>query len=238
MRNYGRKREFDVSSSNRGEKLRRSIRRCIAIAKRGNLGKAARVLGASGIHEENTDTLRVLEEKNPQTGEQASARFKHDQPDVIFARFSRREAKAVLKKTKKALGAGGTGLNFDLHEKLSQRQQRHSHSSSQVCIHCRRGKLCPKLAPWFASAPLVLLKKEDDGLRTVAVGDTLRRLGKLLMWRVRKKAMDLLYLLQLGIGVTSPAEALNHALHNILQAKSVSDELGLLKVDLEMPSTW
>lgn len=62
------------------------------------------------------------------------------------------------------------------------------------------GKLCPSIGTWFASAPLLPLIKDDDVARPIAVGDTLRRLvGKQLMLRVKKAAVDLLYPIKLGI---------------------------------------
>lgn len=53
------------------------------------------------------------------------------------------------------------------------------------------------------------------------------------MWRVRKRAVGLLYPVQIGIAVTSPAEAVNQAIHNILHTMGSSEVHGLLKIDLK-----
>ena len=58
------------------------------------------------------------------------------------------------------------------------------------------------MAEWIASEPLTALKKDDGGVRPIAVGQTIRRLiGSILLGRVASKAKELLQPRQMGVAV-------------------------------------
>ena len=76
------------------------------------------------------------------------------------------------------------------------------------------------IRPYFFGANLVALRKEDGGVRPIAVGCTLRRLvAKVVGRKVMEEMGTLLAPRQLGYGVKGGAEAAVHAarlyLHNL-----------------------
>lgn len=178
-----------------------------------------------------------MKEKHPERSPRDYTRFEFTPPSTAFTAFTRREVNISIKKTKSGLGSDGTGLLFD-HLKCFARNSTEGSADScqklsKFATIIAKGELCPEIAEWFASAPLVPFRKEDDGVRPIAVGETLRRLvSRLLMYRAKEAAVSLLFPLQLGIGVSSPAKGVGQALQILLAAKGDANHLALLKVDL------
>lgn len=52
----------------------------VEVTKAGNIGKAARELVSSGIHEPSNETLAALEEKHPQLASPPNPFFKYNPP--------------------------------------------------------------------------------------------------------------------------------------------------------------
>lgn len=142
----------------------------------------------------------------------------------------------VLNRTKKGLAVGGTGLTFD-HLLACTRNGEEGPTDTlfrlaKFATMFANGEMCSSVGSWFAPAPMVPLRKDVDGLRPIAVGDTLRRLvSKVLMARVRKESKDLLYPKELVIGVSSPGESVSRALHSLHRGKE--NDVAILKIDLK-----
>lgn len=95
-----------------------------------------------------------------------------------------------IKKAKRGLRPGGTGLGVDHLKTLANNS---SVGPSDLCRRLAKlativasGKVCAEVGEWFAAAPLIPLKKPDNSVRPIAIGETLRRLvGRLLMYRAK-----------------------------------------------------
>ena len=82
----------------------------------------------------------------------------------------------------------------------------------------------------FFGANLIAFKKKDGGLRPIAVGETLRRLAvKCAASKLSAKCAEVLFPVQLGVGVPGGIEAAIHSAHAELhQAPS---DICVLKLD-------
>ena len=94
---------------------------------------------------------------------------------------------------------------------------------------------CPvELAPYLAGAPLTALKKKDDGVRPIAVGETFRRLvGKCFMRdeEVASKLHELFLPQQVGVGVRGGAEAVVRSVNVLVSEHGGDVSRALLKAD-------
>lgn len=91
----------------------------------------------------------------------------------------------------------------------------------------------PSLASSLTAAPLTPLRKRDDGVRPIAVGETLRRpVSSLLMTRVASQSQQFLEPNQLGVRTKEGCEAIVHAAHRHVHAHGQRTTHVLLQVDL------
>lgn len=94
------------------------------------------------------------------------------------------------------------------------------------------GGLPASLSTWLAAAPLSPLRKRNDGVRPIAVGETLRRLvGKLLMRPVRDRAAALLRPTQLRVGVPCGIGAIVHSIRHQTAKHRDDSRVALLSLD-------
>ena len=96
------------------------------------------------------------------------------------------------------------------------------------------GSLPPEHAPFLCGANLTPLRKADDGVRPVAVGETLRRLvGKtLLSTPLMKQQVGALAPIQCGVGVSGAAEAVAMGTQALVDKLGSNGQWAMLKVDL------
>ncbi len=97
-----------------------------------------------------------------------------------------------------------------------------------------QGVIPSEITPHLCGALLLATKKKSGGLRPIAVGEVLRRLvSKCVARSVRLSAVNYLSPLQLGVGIPNGAEALVHAIRNVLLDDSIpSDKKYVLQLDL------
>ena len=96
-----------------------------------------------------------------------------------------------------------------------------------------RGLAPASLAPWITGAPLTPLRKRDNGVRPVAVGETLRRMtGSMLLARNKTAIRTLLLPHQLGVATSSGCEAIIHAARHFADTHGNDDRIAMLQVDL------
>ena len=95
------------------------------------------------------------------------------------------------------------------------------------------GRVPSKIRDTFYGANLIALKKEDDGLRPIAVGFTLRRLAaKIVMFDSREFCKKEFQPNQLGVGTPKGAESAIHALRAYLENPASQDKV-VLKIDFK-----
>ena len=93
------------------------------------------------------------------------------------------------------------------------------------------GKMPAEFRPYFFSANLFALGKKDDGVRPIAVGNTLRRLASKCAGHSQKFLRKTNYgHLQLGYGCNKGAEAAALAVRNLM-TMDLPDDFIMVKVD-------
>ena len=96
------------------------------------------------------------------------------------------------------------------------------------------GLLPAEHGPFWCGANLTPLRKADNGVRPVAVGDTLRRLvGKTLLSMPQARAqVEQLAPTQVGVGVRGAAEGVAMGFNNLIRQQGPSGQWVALKVDM------
>lgn len=214
-------------------------RRCVALACAGNVGKAAKALLGSGVREDTPETRRILLSLHPQDKRPMEDEFAHE-PSFASKPFKAKEVIQCIRKSKRALSAGGTGLSFDhLRECITLSGETGGQLASRLArlaTLVAQGKLAQPTRDWFMSAPCTPLVKSGDPnkARPIAVGDCTRRLtGQLLASRIKEEVQILLFPRQVGVGTRCAAEATHHVFENFIQEFGASNEFAILKIDLE-----
>jgi len=94
------------------------------------------------------------------------------------------------------------------------------------------GKAPTEVAPFFASARLIPLSKEDHGIRPIAVGMTWRRLGgKLVNLLVSDRINPIFSPIQFGVGHKLGSEIIVHTIRQSLNEHANDDDWVLFKAD-------
>ena len=98
---------------------------------------------------------------------------------------------------------------------------------------CARGSIPLVFRPYFFSANLTALGKKDGGIRSIAVGNTLRRIvSKCAGAAVKDDRKSAYGTLQLGYGLSGGAEAAAHSARLLVES-DVPDDFVLVKVDFK-----
>ena len=97
-----------------------------------------------------------------------------------------------------------------------------------------KGTLPGTHSPWLCGANLTPLRKPDEGVRPVAVGETLRRVvGKaLLSTSVAKEQVARVQPLQVGVGLRNATEAVAMGIQSLVDSRQSTGQWVLLKMDL------
>ncbi len=90
------------------------------------------------------------------------------------------------------------------------------------------------LAVWIAGAPITPLRKDDGGVRPIAVGETIRCLvSSMQLQLVIARAKKILAPIQQGVAVPGGIEAATHAVRALAWEHRDDDGLALLQIDLQ-----
>ena len=101
---------------------------------------------------------------------------------------------------------------------------------ASFCSTLAFGKLPTELRDLFCAARLIALPKKPNGVRPIAVGETLRRLSaKLLVMKFQPEAAEALLPLQVGVGIPGATEAVIHKVREWM--RSAPPDHALLQVD-------
>ncbi len=218
-----------------------NVKRAIRLAKEGAYSRAAQCLGSSGVHEASPKVIQTLIDKHPQEVPPTDGDFEFptELPNLpMHKRFDEDDVLKAVKSFPKASAAGGSGFSpTHLLEMLRVPDGRGSQSMisslTKAVNLLASGTASTAMAPWLCAAPITPLRKRDDGVRPIAVGETLRRLvGKLWMARVKDRAIEHLTASQVGVGVRSGCEALVHATQLAVDQLKDSNRFGVLQLDL------
>ena len=105
---------------------------------------------------------------------------------------------------------------------------------ARLCRLWCTGGLPQSHSPYWCGAQLIPLRKANNGVRPVAIGDTLRRLaGKVLLATgPSRQAVHKLAPIQVGVGVAGAAEAVAMTVQGLVSELASTNDWVLLKVDL------
>ena len=95
-----------------------------------------------------------------------------------------------------------------------------------------QGNIPREFAPLYTCATLIPLRKKDEGVRPIAVGEIWRRiLGKQVALAMKNQAAEYLKPNQFGVGVAGGGEAIVHATASIVHQHRDNPNLSVLQID-------
>lgn len=176
--------------------------RAIRLAREGAYSRVAQALGSAGVHEATPEVVEELKRKHPQAepitdGEFAFPVNEELPPLPKHREFSEEEVLEAVKFFPKAVAAGSTAFSathFLELLRVPSKQKFGLLSALTRIVNILAVAAAPKcISQWISAAPVTPLRKRDNGVRPIAVGETLRRLvGKLWMARVKVNARNFL----------------------------------------------
>ena len=175
----------------------------------------------AGVHVINDDIRDTLQAKHPEAAEaDERALLDGDVPRVEEVIFEEINAKAIQASAKKTFGSGGpTRVDADMWKRILCSKafgKLSDELADEVARMARR--LCTEEIPHqvinlLFDARLVALRKEDDGVRPIGIGETLRRIVGKSVAKVTGKDVQLAGgLLQTCTGLEAGIEAAIHAM--------------------------
>ncbi len=219
------------------------LERARKLTQEGAFSKAIRALRSSGIHAPSEEIRRILEQKHPPTTPDTDGSHPLPPPEDLppipkHTPFSPDEVLKAIKRFPRGSAAGASGLSPTHLLELANAPGADGKNGLLSALAAgldilAKGHAPPCLAEWIAGAPLTALRKDDNGVRPIAVGETIRRLiSSLLMARCTQQAKEILAPLQLGVAIPMGAETIVHAVRNLSERAASSSEHALLQVDL------
>ena len=209
--------------------------RALRWAREGRYGNAVRALESLGTAAFSDDLawaelLKHHPSNNlPSFDDDIPSSLTTDNQDVVHA----------LHGFRRGSSPGGSGLRAQY---LLDAICGHSAPAAQDCLHALTvlinlllsGKAHSWLSPWLAGAPSTALRKKDSGVRSIAVGEVVRRLtSRICCSAVRPRLVDILLPYgQVGVGVKGGQEAAIHATCCCLHHYVSNPDLCLLKLDM------
>ena len=222
------------------EKVKRGFTRLMA---EGKVRQALKLIDAdndiAGVHSLTQQVRNKLHEKHPESANiEPEALIEGEIPEVQSVIYEEVDGHAVQAAAKRVHGSGGpTNTDADLwkHVLCSKRYGLLSHDfATEVAVATRR--VCVENIPsqymnLLLDCRLVPLMKEDNGVRPIGIGETLRR----IMGRCVAKLLgpDVKYAggtLQTCTGIESGIEASIHAMNRLYNA---ADCEAVILVDTE-----
>ena len=105
---------------------------------------------------------------------------------------------------------------------------------AEMCNHLAQGRAPPAAAPPIAGAGLMALRKNDGGLRPIAVGESIRRLvAKCLCSITKEQARHYLWPLQLGVSTPLGAEVGAQTARQWCERHAGDPDRALVTIDFE-----
>ena len=213
-------------------------------AHEGAIGKAAGALDSHGVHDMNEAVQEALLSKHPQEPRISDPALPPPPSDTTPEQRNRVEAitqaeiMQCITRFPHASAAGASGLSPThlrelLHVPEAADENGLCAALAALVTQLARGNVPDAVAPWLAGAPLTPLRKRDNGVRPIAVGETIRRItSSILMNRVRDTAHSYLGPHQVGVATRAGCEAILHATHDLVDTHGDDDSFALLQIDL------
>ena len=192
----------------------------------------------SGVHDLNNEVISILEDKHPQPGtvqdEALLDTSKIEQPQgVIFESIT---AEAIIGCAKDLSGSGGsTNVDADVwrHMLCSKFNEKQSKKLAQAIadltkILCTE-EIDPEHLQELLSGRLIPLKKPDNGVRPIGIGEVLRRIiAKTVTQTLKQDILMASGSLQTCSGIESGIEAAVHSMRRVYEEE---ESQGMLLID-------
>ena len=209
------------------ETAERIKERVLALVETGQLSKAVKALDSQGMHACTEDVILKLREKHPLS------------PPLPPAEVIPTPLRFTIPLVRKAVGAFHAG-SAPGASKLHPAHLQDAMSAPTADAGCRLSApltfvvnlLARRGRAMGCRAPVYPLKKKDNGVRPIAVGETIRRLVSRCFCRALQPKFESFFAAvgQMGVGVRCGAEAVVHA---VRLATLQSPSHAILKVDFE-----
>ena len=198
---------------------KRNAKRASTMAGEGQYHRALEALTSVGMADHNRETVRIMKEKHPASQRPIGDLPTSDAAPLSFTSFQ--VVKSALR-FKKGSAAGPSGLRPEhlrvVLQSSNARRDSAAVSLTKLLNAMMAGKVPALVAPFLCGARLHAGKKNDGGLRPIAVGDLLRRLAsKCAAVAVADKAAALLAPHQLGVAVRGGCESIIHATRRVVK---------------------
>jgi hypothetical protein len=225
--------EPDLNSNNSKPLLEKNLFRCKKLTELGRMRDAVQCLSSQGTAPVNGVNLSILKDKHPEG----------PLPADIETGASLIVEPSVVKKCIQSFIAGtACGLSG-----LQAQHLRDSFRTNQPLQNdwmlkkitalvnvLLSGNVHPLVAHYITTSPLIALKKPDQGLRPIAIGEIWRRLvSKCAVHEVRTPTLEYFSPHQLGVGSPGGAEAIVHTAQAIIDEFGHDDSYALLKIDFK-----
>ena len=216
------KQQKGTSTQSPEKQRKRNIQRALLMIEEGNLTKTVQCLQSLGVAAPTEQTIEQLEEKHPKGPAVTVGR----NTTVSNLSVSPEE---ILQQTQTFTAASSPGRSSLRFEHLLAAFQSPIPSISKHCLDSftslvnllLTGDINKQAASHICGAKLIPLKKSDDSVRPIAVGDTLRRItSKCACRHVTPTARSLLFPHQVGVAVSAGCEAVIHSVRDCLWKNS------------------
>ena len=185
--------------------------------------KALQCLTFLGLAPPSDEVLREMQYKHPQSNPPSLQPHPSVSPIVVS-----KEAVALALKSFPTCSAPGPSCLPASHLKHAifcpspDKASRALLSLTRVVSLLCSGRVPSAVIPHLCEAFLLPCKKKNGGLWPIAVGEVLRRLTSKCAGRaVLSESINILYPLQVGVGVSSGCEAIIHSVSDVLEDNSI-----------------
>ena len=210
-----------------------NVRRAKQLLERGRLSSSMQALNSCGIKAIDANVLDELKAKHPYAP--PPERSAVPLPPAVKV-----EVDLVLKALRSfpsdtAGGADGlrpAHMYALLHAVPGSHYDMFLRNCTAIINLLLEAKVPPELAQFVCSAPIIPLRKPDDGVRPIAVGEVWRRwAAKCAMSSVSQKMANYFCPIQMGVGIRDGAVATVHAAQSLIREYQSDRSLVLLKID-------
>eukprot|EP01031_Cornospumella_fuschlensis_P032056 gene32055-38761_t len=206
------------------------------VVEEGMFSKAVQALESNGLAAVTPETIQCLVDKHPRG---AIPECRPPPESAVAFTVDRATTLECLRSFPRDTACGRSGLRVShlLNFLASEDDDNHpgADALTSVLSAIASGQGPAGFAPFFASAPLVPLKKKDDSIRPIAVGEVLRRLlSKIALKDVISKETVPRYLLQggqMGVGTPYGAEAIIMGMNRLIQQQSLPQSTSVALID-------
>ena len=221
----------------------RNLHRATALTQHGAYGKAVRALDSNGILPLNAHVRASLEDKHPREAPETDDDHDGPLPSHIpgetptVAAFAADDIRVAIKSFATGSAGGGSGLTPGHLLELTACGEVYDDGGLLQALAELATKWARVVAPaelheWMPGAPITTLRKPNNDVRPIAVGETLRRLvSNLVIRRHTEPISELLQEHQAGVSTRNGSDAIIHAVRQLQTNHGHDDTMVLLQLD-------